>query len=445
MKKGMAWKYVLVASVATLVVSGCSGGGKSATTGGDSTKTKADDLPQVSKEPVELTVYYPFSDLQSDAFMKDYWSLVQLKYPNFNVKLINSGMLSMADLAATKTPVDIFFSNANSAAQFADLGYVTDVSELAKKHKFDLTRVEPVALDIIKKASNGQLSALPIYTNYHLMFYNKDIFDKFGVSYPKNGMTWDETYDLAKKMTRQDNGVNYIGFSNQFLNGTMLLLNSYGQEILDVKTKKVTFDNGKWPDIMNNYLRFFQIQGHEYLVGEPSLKAFAKEQRLAMQVTLSNRVVGNPDQVPSNWDIVSHPVYADKRGIGSGLEPLYYYLSSTSKHKDEAFLAITAMLSNEVQTKQAQKGLYPAVNMSNLKEVYAQVPTLKGKNIDAMFVNKPAPAITLTQDVIVVRNSLTKALDAIMKGQKDINTALREATEEGNKTMAERIASGQSK
>ncbi|NOU90117.1 extracellular solute-binding protein [Paenibacillus sp. LMG 31460] len=45
-----------------------------------------------------------------------------------------------------------------------------------------------------------------------VLYYNKDIFDKFGISYPRNGMTWDEVYDLAKKLNRTEDGISYRGF-----------------------------------------------------------------------------------------------------------------------------------------------------------------------------------------------------------------------------------------
>lgn len=433
-------RLVLMGSISVIVICGCKGNRQSATT--DGALQQAEKMPEATKDPIELVVYYPFGDDSPDSFQKNYWQIVQKKYPNFHVKWVNTKTLTMNDLAATQTAVDIIFSNANHAAQLADFRYVSDMNELIQTYKFDLGRINPTAIDIIKKASNGMLTALPIYINNNLMFYNKDLFDKFGVSYPVDGMTWDDTYSLAKKLTRYDNGIQYVGFSYHFLNGNMLWLNSYGQEEMDSKTKKVTFDSGRWPDIMRNFLRFFEIPGHEFLIGNASLNGFAKEQRIAMQITYSNRVIGNPDQVPPNWDIVSHPVYEDLKGVGSGIEPLYFYLSSVSKHKNEAFLAITALLEDEAQKMLAQRGFYPAVKIPDLKSAYSQVIGLKGKNVEAMFVNQFAPAVTMSQDVLAIRPSLSGAALNVMTGKKDVNTALREAADEGNKKLQERIASG---
>ncbi|MDF2721037.1 MAG: transporter substrate-binding protein [Paenibacillus sp.] len=442
----MKTRLAILVSLTIAIASGCSNGDQPAATDSAAPAESKPAVPtamEATKEPIELTVYYPFSDGTAESFQDRLWKHVQKKYPNFKVKWLNTASLKLADLAATKTPVDLFWTNANSAAQFADLGYVTDMTDMIKQNKYDLNRIEQVTLDIIKKASNGKQTALPIYANSHLLFYNKDIFDKFGVAYPKNGMTWDDTYELTKKVTRLENGVQYVGFEYQFISGTANLLNQYGQEEMDPQSKKVLFDSGRWPDIMRNFLRFYQIPGNEYLTSQD---IFPKEQRIAMMVTLSNRVSGNPEWVPPNWDIASMPVYADAKGIGSGYEPLYLYLSSVSKYKNEAYLAITALESDEVQSALLlENGYFPVAKLPDIKSLFAQVPSLKGKNIDALFVNKPAPAITLTQDVLAVHPSLSAAVTSIMKGEKDINSALREATEAGNKKIEERKAAGLTK
>ena len=46
-----------------------------------------------------------------------------------------------------------------------------------------------------------QLYGLPFRNDYYVLYYNKTLFDKAGVEYPKHDMTWDEYRELAKKMT----------------------------------------------------------------------------------------------------------------------------------------------------------------------------------------------------------------------------------------------------
>jgi multiple sugar transport system substrate-binding protein len=77
-----------------------------------------------------------------------------------------------------------------------------------KAGKFDLSRLGKGAVDAVKVSSGGQyLEAVPYVQNFSANYYNKGIFDKFGVAYPKDGMTRDDATDLARKLTRSDGGV----------------------------------------------------------------------------------------------------------------------------------------------------------------------------------------------------------------------------------------------
>ena len=83
----------------------------------------------------------------------------------------------------------------------------------------------------------GFQGALPWDGNVVLMFYNKDLFDQAGISYPTRDWTWNEFREIAKKLTKDLNG---DGRSEQF--GTNMffellsfepLLWSFGGEVLN--------------------------------------------------------------------------------------------------------------------------------------------------------------------------------------------------------------------
>ncbi|MCJ7840151.1 extracellular solute-binding protein [Lederbergia sp. NSJ-179] len=57
----------------------------------------------------------------------------------------------------------------------------------------------------------GRLIGLPDGVGFKALFYNKDIFDLFGVEYPTGEITWDEGMELAKQMTGERNGQEYTG------------------------------------------------------------------------------------------------------------------------------------------------------------------------------------------------------------------------------------------
>lgn len=56
---------------------------------------------------------------------------------------------------------------------------------------------------------NGNLYALPFRSDFWVVFYNKGLFDKAGIQYPTNDMTFAQYDALARKMT-SGNGANKV-------------------------------------------------------------------------------------------------------------------------------------------------------------------------------------------------------------------------------------------
>jgi len=50
----------------------------------------------------------------------------------------------------------------------------------------------------------GRLLALPFAVCPQMLMYNKALFDRAGIAYPKTGWTWDEVRAAARKLTRRD-------------------------------------------------------------------------------------------------------------------------------------------------------------------------------------------------------------------------------------------------
>lgn len=57
-------------------------------------------------------------------------------------------------------------------------------------------------LNGVRALGQGHLFALAPTFSASVLYYNKGIFDKAGVAYPTDGMTWDELFALAGKVTK---------------------------------------------------------------------------------------------------------------------------------------------------------------------------------------------------------------------------------------------------
>jgi multiple sugar transport system substrate-binding protein len=259
------------------------------------------------------------------------------------------------------------------------------------------------------------------------------LFDKFGKTYPKDGMTWDEVYDLAKTMTRSDGGTQYRGFITQFYNSAWMNQLSVG--FVDPKTDKSLYNtDDRWARHIKNLTRFYEIPGNE--TKESSFGSisnlFLKDRIAAMYAYV---IPTTPQEV--NWDVVTYPEYSDRRGVGPQSLLTLAYVTSTSKHKEAAFDAIAYLTSDEVQTSMSKQALaFPVTTNQAVKDAFGQdTPFLQGKNVRALLKSKPAdpfPSSPYSRTAGVV---LERTMYQLTKGAMDVNTALRTMSEEADKEI----------
>ncbi|GAA3413551.1 sugar ABC transporter substrate-binding protein [Paenibacillus hodogayensis] len=390
-------------------------------------------------QPLELTYYLNAGGYSQDAFMKGVGKALKEKFPNVTFKVYwrDKGTM-LADLIASGTSIDIINASSGTVADLVELGLGQDISDLIASNRYDLSKLEPMAVEGMRKLSGGKLYGLPVQVSTTALFYNKDLFDKFGVAYPKDNMSWDEVYELAKKLTRTDGGNTYKGFGVSFSH--LALMNQYAQELIDPKTEKAVLNNDNWRKIFNNVARFYQIPGNQPTIDElnsPST-AFNKNKNVAMMA-----MIGGSSFPPetTNWDVVSLPMLPEAKGVGSAPYSTYYAVPNTSKHRDEAFQVISWLTSEEYQQTLIDQGFIPVLKNKQYKEQMGKnVPALKGKHVDGVVPDQYASPITISPYMNLATAPLYAAFNSVALGEKDVSTALREAEEKANLDIAAKKA-----
>lgn len=189
-------RTIVAAAVTTIAVTaalaGCSSGSSSSSSGGS-----ADSVAAALKKGGSLTYWSwtPSGAAQVAAFEK--------AYPKVKVKLVNAGTsadeytkLQNTIKAGSGAP-DVAQVEYYALPQFALAGSLTDLSQYgfdSLKSKYTQGTWGSVDLD-------GKLYGLPQDSGPMAMFYNKTVFDKYGLTVPK---TWDEYIAAAKKLHAAD-------------------------------------------------------------------------------------------------------------------------------------------------------------------------------------------------------------------------------------------------
>jgi multiple sugar transport system substrate-binding protein len=433
-------KQVGIFLFAVTVAVGCSSNQASTGSGGQdggASKKQADAAaPAKPPEPVKISMFNRGNTPKASfELMK---AGVEKKYPFITFELVeNEKGSTFEDLLAARTLPDIIYGKVTEKE-----GALIDLAPLIKKHNFDVNRIDPYIWQAYVYITNTDKKLIiPWQANMQVMYYNKDIFNKFGVAYPKDGMTWDETYELAKKLSRNDNGTKYMGFNLRA--GLNFSQSQLALPYFDDKTGKSAVNTDGWKQYFANFSRFFQIPGNELTAGKSELDqdaVFSKDKRVAMYAAHPQfPQLVEAEKGGLNWDLVSLPYFPAYPKQGTQPNTNGFGITITSKHPDEAFMAIEALLSDDVQLLKDKELASGPVLKDNkeIMKVFGQGFGLTGKNVAASVFNSFAPSPKPNEYNEIISSIPVKYFKQVVQDGADINTALRGAEDEMNKKIAE--------
>ncbi|WP_158301713.1 ABC transporter substrate-binding protein [Paenibacillus mesophilus] len=392
--------------------------------------------PKVSTEPVTIKFALSMGWLGPDEFKNYVEEPVKKRFPYITIEPID---LSKPDnsfdkLMASGVIPDLVMTASPIIYRFVGTGMEDNIEPLIKKFNFDLSRLNPVAVESVKSASRqNNLIGLPWTMHFSGLYYNKDIFDKFGVPYPKDGMTWEDARELAKKVSRSDGGGQYRGLEPDKSTRVASVL-SYG--FIDPVTEKPTVNNDNWKKIFELLKSIYDIPGNSTpRYAGSGFDQFKKERTLAMLAS-NNNLPNLKDTQDLNWDLAQYPSFKERPNTGMQVDEWILHVTAQSKYKDQAFQVISTILSDEVQTEIARNARLPVLKANNIEQEFGKnLAYLQGKNVKAAFKTNAAKALPVSKYDSFAEEYITRAIEPVVKGEKDINTALREAEEQISKNI----------
>ena len=430
---------------ASLALSGCSSTkSPSSAAPDDSGKKEAAPAFTVPTDPVTLKLLVHGVSLSDVDFQTFYVEPLKKKYPHITLELqtkTNGTAAALEKLIAANDLPDIILLDNDWYMPLKQLGIPEDLTDLIKKFQIDLTKLDPQTVQTVRGLEPGKFPLMPYYQSAGAMFYNKDLFNKFGVPYPKDDMQWPAVMELARKMTRMQDGVQYIGVDLRLPDH---LVSPYSQPFVDPKTNKALVDIPLYKRVLELFDQMYNMPG--FVSGKTYAYApdgFIKDKMVAMvpdwySKTLSDLVQAQANGMAPDWDLVTNPTFDDSAGKGRHAIAGGLVISKTSKHKDQAMLVLQMMASREEQILLSSNAKVTIMNDDGVKKAFGTaIPALKDKNTAAIFkypASATPPANIADKEVQAIIRAMRKDI-AIDK--KDINTVLREAQEKADKKIAE--------
>lgn len=361
---------------------------------------------------------------------------VQEKYPEITVEFSQD---TVQTLITAGTPPDIVLVSNPRLHVMMEFELPDDLTDMITKYNVDLDQFDPVVIDEIRRLSGDQgFLGLPFSMNYGATFYNKDIFDRFGVDYPKDGLDWDEAYELARELTRTDEGTNYLGMIAPVVTE---FLRQYTLPVVDINTNTALMSTDGHVEIFSLLDKFYKIPGYVQngaYAHAPTM--FFADQTVAMYPGWTAAGISNFTNSDTGdmfqWDLTTFPVIPGT-DIGKQVDFHMAVVNQASANKDAAYQVLLSLISEEVQTGLSQQGRITPLDNPDIRSQLGKASNLfEGKNIDAIFSVQAAamPDVTEWDNAIepMLRNEIMKE---IAVNGMDVNTAIQLAEDRANKEI----------
>lgn len=249
-------------------------------------------------------------------------------------------------LFASNTAPDVVFINNQYLPIYANAGVLEDLSKL--KSEFEYDKFYDKSLQTM--SWQGKIYAVPRDVSNLVVFYNKDLFKKYGIPYPKAGWTYDDFVKTAQKLTHAPN-VYGVSFEEEPL-FYLPYLTSFGLNSLPrFEDSQTQIGLRKYADLRNKY----NVAPKKENSASATMAQMFLQGKLGMQISGRWLVPKYREEANFDWDVVEFP----KGTVGSvvPMDGSGWAISQSSKHKKEAIGLVKYLSSKQSSEEFTQSGL----------------------------------------------------------------------------------------
>lgn len=306
-------------------------------------------LTGCKKEDYTVLTFSSWGSASETAILKPLLKEFEKENPDIKVNFLHfpqNYFQKIHLLFASNTAPDVVFINNLNIPLYAD--YLEDLTD-----KINTENFYPKSLEVL--SYNGKLLAVPRDVSNLLIYYNKDVFDRFNIPYPKSEWSLDDLIKICEKFKESST------FCISYEENTMYLLPflmSNGGGILSDDLKNEIYKNSASDYGLNFYKNLRYKYHYAPTRSDAATSTMAQmflNKKIAMHLSGRWLVPKYREAADFNWDVINFPngkvgsiVPADASGWA-----VYKY----SNHKNEAIRLINFLSSKEVISKITQDGL----------------------------------------------------------------------------------------
>lgn len=367
----------------------------------------------------------------------------------------------LKDLMNSDNPPDVVMFDYYNLSDLIEENLLAQLDPLMTKDKFDTSAIVPTVIDGIKSLGDGKIYALAPFFYSSAMIYNKGMFDERGVDYPTDGMTWDDLFDLAIRMTQPDGDNPQYGFSfntnySDLYYGTQQYAAPLRLKMFDDEITKLYVDSDQWERVWANIIRLNDLKVFppvpDYSNPMPRQGAFSYDDflsgRLAMglvnyhqidQIVNANK---NADRyegyTPISWDVVTVPSHPEAPNVGGEIYMNGVMGINTKAQNSEVAWEFLKFINGDAFAKLKSSNSYQLVSHKQ----YIKPHDGLEYNIEAFYKNLPAPVENNSMyrevpGLYMVTNIGNEVFQKAMKGEMSVREALAEWQTRGDTQLQE--------
>jgi multiple sugar transport system substrate-binding protein len=365
--------------------------------------------------------------------------LFQQQHPNIKVKLeLLAGDTYWEKLQATlagQDSYDVFWMDTYNFIDYASRGAMLDLSPYIEADKVDMNALYGEGR-MVNVTYEGTVYAVPKDSDDPAVYYNKELFDKYGVAYPTADWTWDDLKAMAQQLNHPEDGV--WGFSTgQFFGGPdwWNWVWQNGGEILTEDGKTVLLDQPAACEAIQWWYGLVQDglmpDGSIIMASDPTEQLFPTG-KVAM-LMYGQWMLSTFAQLP--FEIGVAPMPAGPKGKAVQLGGLAFAAWRDTPHPQEAWEFVKFMGGEEAMQIQAESGIIIPALVSAQPTWAKAFPELDLQTafLDMMPYGRRPGFVGWEWN-----NEVNRVLMDVWAGNIPIDQACTAATEAGNAALAKR-------
>ncbi|HIQ06199.1 MAG TPA: sugar ABC transporter substrate-binding protein [Anaerolineae bacterium] len=329
--------------------------------------TTAPPAPTPSKQEMkaELSVIF-WGDEEQKKLVEGWIAEFNQDYPNIKVTPLHTPKGywdKVTAMMAAGTPPDLMYMGYPEMVRYASEGTLLALDDyLAKDPEMNMEMFFPALVKAF--TYEGKIYGVPKDWNVQVLYYNKNLFDQAGLSYPDENWTWDNVLEAAQKLTADTDGdgvtdqwglVNDVGMNRI---GAWIYAN--GGSILSEDRRQCTLTEPASVEALQfitDLMFKYKVAPSKKELGELSAKEMFASGRAAMKVSGGWRVIAFRDIKDFEWDIAPIPKSPRTGQRATVVDTVSWSIAKGTKYPDAAWELLKFFAGEAGQVRTAQSGM----------------------------------------------------------------------------------------